>query len=107
MTAETAFSGLQLGQLIDHDVLVSVMLPAVGRNTDDCIWFSRNGVEPLRVMKSAGGDRSMRAAEYRVEMADMLKLRVEWLSGDEDDLVTHVVELFRHDANTWVVEVAD
>lgn len=107
MTAGTAFSSLQPGHLVDHDVLVSELLPQVGRNTDDCISFSRNGVDAMRVMKSAGGDRSMRAAEYRAEMADVLLLRVEWLSGDEDFPVSHVVELFRHDANTWVVEVAD
>lgn len=107
MTAETAFSSLQPGHLVDHDVLVSVMLPAVGRNTDDRISFSRNGVDPMRVMKSAGGDLSMRAAEYRAEMADVLLLRIEWLSGDDDAQESHVVELFRHTANAWVVEVAD
>lgn len=107
MSAEAAFSSLQPGHLVDHDVLVCWYLPDVGRNTDDRIAISRNGLEAMRVVKSAGGDRSMRAAEYRAVMGDVMRVRVEWLSGDEDFPVSHVVELFRHDANTWVVDVAD
>lgn len=107
MTAANAFQSLQPGHLVDHDVLVSVMLPQVGRNTDDRISVSLNGVTPMGVVKPAGGDLSMRAAEYRATMAGAMQLRVEWPSGDLDDPVIRCVELFRHDANTWVVEVAD
>lgn len=107
MTAEAAFSGLCAGQAVDHDVLCHWMLPDVGRNTDDRISISRNGVDPLGVIKSAGGDRSMRAAEYRELMRDVQELRVEWLSGDYDDQDWREVRLSRFDADTWCVVVAD
>lgn len=107
MTAETAFSSLEPGQTVTFDVLSSVLLPQVGRHTDDVVSVRYEGSEELDYVRVPGGDRDMRAKEYSDMIADASDVCVSWLSGEDDSTVQHSVWLSRRDTELWVVDFAE